>query len=120
MQQKQSSVISREESHVVEGSRGQKPYRVDQIYQWLYENSDSRGIVIYGQREIAQLIDITYQSICTILQGLVKIGYLKKHDDRFEVVYDPDDIVWTDEVKMKLHEIRREFDLSAHKKRRKE
>jgi len=115
---KSSTVIDREEKAVIEGSRGQRPYRIDQIYQWLYDNSDSRGIVLYNQREIAVGIDISYQYVCTILSGLVQIGYLKKYGDFFEVVYDPEDLDWPDDVKIKLQEIRKTFEESWHKKRR--
>lgn len=101
-----SKVIDREES--VNGRRGQRPYRRDQIYQWLYDNSDSRGIVIYNQRQVAELLDIGYQNICQIYNDFIEVGYIIKHNKKcFEIVHDPDDLDWSMDFQDELSRIRK-------------
>lgn len=100
-----SNIISRGGN---DGKRGFRPYSRQEIYQWLYDNSDIRGIVIYSQKEVAEKLGIGYQNISTIYSDFVKIGFMKKHSAReFEVVHHADEVEWTEEILEKLSEIRK-------------
>lgn len=101
-----SSVIDRVES--TGGKRGVRPYNREQIYQWLYDHSDSRGIIIYQQKEVAQKIDINYQAVCQIYKDFCDIGYLKKYGKFFEVVHHPDELDWSAELEEELSRVRKQ------------
>lgn len=91
----------------IPGQRGKPAYDREQIYRWLYENSDHRGIIIYNQREVAKRIDINYQNVCNIYSDFVRSGHLAKHGNFFEVVYDPDDLDWSLEFQKEQSAIRK-------------
>lgn len=105
MPHKVSAVVGKSEQ---KHNRGQKPYDREKIYRWLYENSDSRGIVIFTQRQVSEKLDISYQSISTIYTDLIDIGYMKKHGRiYFEIIYDPDDLDWGEDFKQEQIKLRK-------------
>lgn len=102
---KYSSIIDREP--LIEGQKGQRPYNREQIYRWLYENSDHRGIIVFSQQDISKKLEIGYQNLSTIFSDFVATGHLRKHGWQFEVMYDPDDLDWGDKFKAAQAEVRK-------------
>ena len=101
----ESTVIDREPGR---GKRGARPYSREQVYRWLYTNSDSRGIVIFSQREVAKKLEIGYQNVCNMYSDFIRTGYINKHSRTdFEIIYDPDDLEWDDEVLEELSRARK-------------
>lgn len=101
---KYSSIIDRESP---EGYRGVTAYNREQIHQWLYDHSDDRGIIVYTQQQIAEMLEIGYQNLSTIFSDFVETGLLKKHGPRFfEVVYHPEELDWG-EINKKQREVRK-------------
>lgn len=102
---KYSTIIDREP--VPEGQRGQRPYNREQIYRWLYEHSDHRGIIIYTQQDISKMLEIGYQNLSTIFTDFVTTGHLKKYGRHYEVVFDPDDLDWGEKFRSVHAKIRK-------------
>lgn len=104
-ERKYSSIIDREEP--TPGKPGRRPYNREQIYRWLYTNSDHRGIVVFSQQDISKKLEIGYQNLSTIFTDFVTTGHLKKYGRNYEVVFDPDDLDWGEKFRSVHAEIRK-------------
>ena len=101
-----STIIDRDE--LADGKRGVRPYNREQIYRWLYEHSDHRGIVIFSQRDVAKQLEIGYQNICNIYHDFVETGHMIKYGKFYEIVYDPDELDWGESFRQTQSAIRKE------------
>jgi hypothetical protein len=111
------SIIDRNERY--DGRRGRGSYNTEQIYRWLYTNSDYNGFVIYTQTEVARLIGIPYQTLSTIYSDFITIGYMKKINSRtFEIVHDPDDLEWDEAYLKKMSGLRKQYQTTYGKQAR--
>ena len=99
---------------------GRAGYNREEIFLWMYEHSDSRGIIVYNQRQVAQLLDISYQHLCYIYKDFVDVGLLKKHGSRyFEVVPHPEDVVWDEAFNERLRKLNERSSSRLRKKNNK-
>lgn len=96
------------------GNRGMHLYNRQEIYEWLYKNSDSRGMVVMTQKQVAERLGIRYQLISQIYSEFIAIGYIVKHGHhkngaKFEIVHHPDELDWGDEFTEKIFAARQEY-----------
>jgi len=97
-----------------QGGSGMHVYNRQEVYEWLYKNSDSRGIVIMSQRKVAEKLGMRYQLISQIFSEFIAIGYIVKHGydkngARFEIVHHPDELDWGEEFLEKIFIARKEY-----------
>lgn len=100
-----SAVIGKTES--LPGRVGPRGYDREQIYRWMWDHSDSRGIITVSQREVGRRLDITHYKMNQIFQEFVATGHLVKRGNSFEVMYDPDILDWGSKFKEALLQLKK-------------
>lgn len=100
-----------------------KLYDREQIYRWLWDNSDSRGFIVYPKREVAERLEIERKMMYNIFNEFVYTGHLKVHgsgrNQKFECMWHPDLCDWSDryyEVLVTLFKHRESRKSAARKK----
>lgn len=87
---------------------GRKTYDPKQIFQYLFDNSDRYGIIVYTQKELADAIRVHRETMNYIYQDFMQIGLLEKVDKKtFRILQEPDKFEWTEEVYDRLAELRK-------------
>ena len=88
--------------------RGMRAYDPEQVYRYLFDNSDRYGIIIYTQKDLAEAIKIQRETLNYFYQDFLAIGLLEKVSRaKFKVMVHPDEFEWTDEVYDTLSRLRK-------------
>lgn len=87
---------------------GKRTYDPRQLYQYLFDNSDRYGIIVYTQKELADAIRVQRETINYIIKDFIEMGFMEKIGrSTFKVLIKPEDIEWTEEVYNRLSELRK-------------
>lgn len=77
-----------------------KLYDREQIYRWLWDHSDRRGIVVFSKKEVAEKLEIERKMMYNIFREFVYTGHLKEHgsgvNQKFECMWHPDLCDWSE------------------------
>lgn len=76
---------------------GMYMYDREKIYQWLWANSDSQGIIIYSCQKCSQLLKIERKMMMNIFKEFVQTGHLIQDGQKFECTYPPSQWDWGEE-----------------------
>jgi hypothetical protein len=91
-----------------EKTTGKRTYDPKQIYQYLFDNTDRYGIIIYTQAELAEAIKIRYETMNYIISDFISVGFIEKVNKKtFRILQHPDKIEWTEELYKRLSELRK-------------
>ena len=75
-------------------------YDREQIYTWLWNHSDSRGVVIYPIEKVSEMLEIERKMMQNIFREFVGTGHLRRHGTgaglRHECTYHPSVCDWGD------------------------
>lgn len=78
---------------------GRRGYDPEQILQYLYENTDRIGVIIYSQKDMADAIDMSRESMGNFYMDFQTLGFIEKIDARnFQFIVNPKDVIWDEEL----------------------
>lgn len=85
--------------------------RVDRewLYREIYARTDGGNMLAISQLDLADEIDVPYQTLSLIFAEFVTIGLMDKNRSKFSVNYSPDKIPWDkyDKLRRKYSEVKR-------------
>jgi|JI7StandDraft_1071085.scaffolds.fasta_scaffold254329_2 hypothetical protein len=88
--------------------KGRRGYNPEQIYQYLYDNIDRTGVIMYTQKDMAEAIDMSREAIGNFYKDFETLGFLEKVDRwNFKVLYKPEEIVWDRELYDRFFQLRK-------------
>ena len=87
---------------------GSRTYDPRQLYQYIFDNSDRYGIIVYTQKELAEAIRIQRETMNYFFKDFIEMGMIEKvNKNTFKVLVDPNEFEWTEEVYNRLSELRK-------------
>ena len=115
---KQSPYFDSEDEDVNGGVPG---YRRDQIYKYLFDNTDRYGIIAYNINDLARAVEMDPSRFRTICSELVELGVMDKPSHgKWRCIVDPDKYDWGDSFLKKSKEVRKQFQSYYRNKQRRE
>jgi hypothetical protein len=89
-------------------TKGSRSYDPRQVYQYIFDNSDRYGIIVYTQFELADAIKIQRETMNYFFLDFMTLGFIEKINKKtFKVLRDPKTIEWTDELMDELERLRK-------------
>lgn len=110
---KQSKLLDKGREKDTKGRRGYDP---SQIYMYLYANIDRYGVIAHTQKEMAEAIQMSKESMGNFYQDFLALGLIEKVSNReFKVLVKPDEINW-DEIYEDFLKLRKRHQPAAYGK----
>jgi sugar-specific transcriptional regulator TrmB len=67
----------------------------EEVYRKIWQFTDRHGMIQKTQRELAEILGLPYQRVCVIFSDLQRMGLVKKHRSKFQMMRAPDAVEWT-------------------------
>jgi hypothetical protein len=66
----------------------------EELYRFLWNNRDHRGVVNMPQGDVAKEFGISYQRLSIVMKEFIEMGLVRKTRHQFVPAYPPDKIPW--------------------------
>lgn len=84
-------------------------YEPSQMYEFLFDNTDRHGVLLYSIRDLARAAMIGRTGLQFFIIDMKKLGYIEDHGHKgSRLLYKPSEIEWTDELYAELKVFRKE------------
>jgi hypothetical protein len=84
-------------------------YRRDQIYRYLFDNTDRYGIIVYSIIDLARAAQVDRHRLGFIFKEFVEMGLMDKVGKKYRCLVDPDEYDWGEEFLAESKRIRKKF-----------
>ena len=88
---------------------GRRPYEPKHLYQYLFDNTDRHGVVLYSLSQLANTAQVTWHKLGNFVADMKKLGYMETYGPRgVRIKVHPSKVDWEGGVYDKLDELKKE------------